>query len=128
MRQIIRTMARFVYRVVATLFAKMSFAARVVAVVSPHFFLLYQGDAITPVHLTPEFHALRLLMAIVVSCLFGAYFIWDALEVAGRPSKKHRHASGLDWDAAKAAMDDDDPSMMGTSAWMKRRASQADAP
>lgn len=122
--RVLRAIHRFVYRLIAALFAKISFAARVVAVLSPHFFLVYRGDALAPVTLTPEFHALRVLMGIAMSFLFFSYFVWDALVVAGRASKKHPHISGTDWDRAKAAMDDDDPSMMGTTAWMKRRARQ----
>ena len=116
----------FAYRMVAALFAKLSFASRVVAVASPHFFLVYRGDALAPVALSPELSALRVLGAIVVSFFFFVYFVWDTVSVAGRASKKNNpHTGDTDWDSAKAAMDDDDPSMMGSTAWLKQRARES---
>lgn len=124
MRKLIHSVALGVYRVLAQLCAWLSFAARVLAVLSPHFFLLYRGDVLAPVVLTPELQALRVLMAIVLSVCFFVYFVWDALAVAGRLPKHHPGTSDADWDRAKAAMDDADPSLMGSSAWLKQRARQ----
>lgn len=127
MRSMIRTVLRFFYRVIATLFAKVSWVTRVVAVLSPHFFLYFRGEgtaAMAP--LAPELNFYRLMLAVLLSVLFTLYFIWDALVVAGRPSKSRPHLTGEDWDQTKAAMDDNDASMMGSSAWMKQRARQTD--
>ena len=123
-RNAIRPVLRFVYWCVAKLFAELSVLTRVAAVLAPDFFLLYQGDVWAPASLTPEFQAVRMLMAISMSFFFAVYFFWDTLVVAGRHSKKSPHMTGQDWDRAKAAMDDADPSMMGTSAWIQRRTQQ----
>ncbi len=121
-RSLIRPVWRFIYWCVAKFFAELSFLARVVAVLAPDFFLLYQGDVLAPTSVSPEFQALRVLMAITMSFFFAIYFFWDAVVVAGHIPKKYAHLSGDEWDRAKAAMDDADPSMMGTTAWMKERA------
>lgn len=123
-RRLVLSIFGFAYRMVAALFAKLSFAARVVAVASPHFFLLYRGDALAPVALSPELSALRVLGAIIVSFFYFVYFVWDAVAVAGHTPKNSHHAGDIDWDRAKAAMDDDDPGMMGSTAWMKQRMRQ----
>lgn len=128
MHPIARSILRFIYRVIATLLAQVAWVARVMAVLSPNFFLYFRGEsaaALAP--LAPELNLYRLLLAIVLSLLFAAYFVWDALVVAGRPSRKHPHVTGHDWDRAKAEMEDGDPSMMGTSAWLRQRARQANA-
>ncbi len=124
-RRAIRPVWRFVYWVIAKLFAEASVLARVAAVMAPDFFLLYQGDVLAPASLSPEIQALRVLMAITMSFFFAIYFFWDALVVAGRRSRKSTYQTPQEWDRAKAAMEDADPSMMGTSAWMQRRAEQA---
>lgn len=121
-RSIIRPVWRFIYWCVAKLFAELSFLARVAAVLAPDFFLLYQGDVLAPASVSPELQALRVLMAITMSFFFAIYFFWDAVVVAGHIPKKYAHLSGDEWERAKAAMDDADPSMMGTTAWMKERA------
>lgn len=124
-RRLLLAIVGFVYRMVAGFFAKVSFATRVVAVASPHFFLLYRGDALEPVALSPELGALRVLVAIVVSFFFFVYFAWDAIAVSGWASKNDPHTGDTDWDSAKAAMDDRDPSMMGSTAWLKQRARES---
>ena len=124
MRRLVVAICGFFYRMVAGFFAKVSFAARVLTVLSPHFFLLYRGDALEPVALSPELSALRVLVAIVVSFFFFVYFAWDAIAVSGCASKNDPHSGDTDWDSAKAAMDDGDPSMMGSTAWLKQRARQ----
>jgi hypothetical protein len=128
-RQIVRPRHRrrlgnvvsFIYRVIVGLFAKVSWVARAVAILAPHYFLYYRGvDAPAYVPIAPELNFFRLALAITLSLLFAMYFAWDALADAGRLSKTKPHLTGQDWDHDKAAMEDDAASSIA-SAWVNKR-------
>ncbi len=113
---------RFVYRSTATLFAQVSLLARVLAVLSPNFFLFYQGDALVSTPQTEGQLLIRVAVAIALTVLFCLYFFWDVLIVAGGGSHKDLWATSQDWEKTKASMKNSDPSVMGSSAWMEDRA------
>lgn len=114
-----------IYVAIAWCFSMLSISLRVATILSPQFFFWYKGDSMSATSLPPEDQGLRLLMATVLSFFFLAYFVWDAISVASRGPKGRSSAD--EWDRARAAEEDADPTILGSTAWRKRHLHQGGA-